>query len=168
MKQQKGTHQPSEEPFEALIAHHKGMLFRLCHRYCGREATAEDLMQEMTLALWRNIERLRAIPEDYKRKVWVWRVAHNAAVDYLRRSPGHQELEASMTTELRTDDNPLVEQLRELIEQLSEPDRTIVQMQLAGYSYEEIGKQVGISTKNVSVRLVRAKESLRNQIKRSI
>ena len=38
-------------------------------------------------------------------------------------------------------------------------------MQLEGYSYEEIGQQVGMSEKNVSVRLVRIKEKIRKEWK---
>ena len=37
-------------------------------------------------------------------------------------------------------------------------------MQLEGYSYEEIGEELGISVKNVSVRLVRIKEELRKKM----
>ena len=41
-------------------------------------------------------------------------------------------------------------------------DRAIVLLWLENMSYEEIGKVVGISTKNVSVRLFRIKEQLKN------
>lgn len=164
MNQQKGNSQSQDDPFEALLSRHKGMLFRLCRRLSGREATVEDLMQEMTLALWRQLDRLRTIPEGPKRKVWVWRVAHNAAVDYLRRSPGHQELDAEQAARIAEEDHSLVAHLRELIALLEEPDRTIVRMQLEGYRYDEIAERLGISKKNVSVRLVRAKETLRNQM----
>jgi RNA polymerase sigma-70 factor (ECF subfamily) len=47
---------------------------------------------------------------------------------------------------------------------LDEPDRTIVRMQLEGYSYEEIGKVVSMTEKNVSVRLIRIKEKLRKKM----
>jgi DNA-directed RNA polymerase specialized sigma24 family protein len=37
-------------------------------------------------------------------------------------------------------------------------------MQLEGYSYEEIGNALGMTEKNVSVRLVRAKERLKRRM----
>ena len=51
--------------------------------------------------------------------------------------------------------------LRERISKLGPFDRAIVLLWLENLSYEEIGQIVGISTKNVSVRLVRIKEQLK-------
>ena len=63
--------------------------------------------------------------------------------------------------EMASDDHSMVQELRERIAMLEEPDRSIVTMQLEGYSYEEIGAHLGMTEKNVSVRLVRIKEKLR-------
>ena len=52
----------------------------------------------------------------------------------------------------------------QFIQMLDEPDRTIVRMQLEGYSYEEIGKAVSMTEKNISVRLIRIKEKLRKKM----
>ena len=51
--------------------------------------------------------------------------------------------------------------LKERIGRLGPFDRAIVLLWLENLSYEEIGQIVGISTKNVSVRLVRIKEQLK-------
>ena len=51
--------------------------------------------------------------------------------------------------------------LRERIARLNPFDRAIVLLWLENISYEEIGQIVGISTSNVSVRLVRIKEQLK-------
>lgn len=51
--------------------------------------------------------------------------------------------------------------LRERISKLGLFDRAIILLWLEDLSYEEIGQIVGISTKNVSVRLVRIKEQLK-------
>ena len=53
------------------------------------------------------------------------------------------------------------ELLRGRISKLGPFDRAIVLLWLENLSYEEIGQIVGISTKNVSVRLVRIKEQLK-------
>ena len=52
--------------------------------------------------------------------------------------------------------------LRERISRLGPFDRAIVLLWLENLSYEEIGQIVGISTKNVSIRLVRIREQLKN------
>lgn len=52
--------------------------------------------------------------------------------------------------------------LKERISKLGPFDRAIVLLWLENLSYEEIGQIIGISSKNVSVRLVRIKEQLKN------
>jgi len=54
-----------------------------------------------------------------------------------------------------------MEILRHRINQLPAFDRAIVLLWLESMSYDEIGAIVGISAKNVSVRLVRIKEQLK-------
>jgi RNA polymerase sigma-70 factor (ECF subfamily) len=66
--------------------------------------------------------------------------------------------------DIADDDRSLLHELREQIALLDEPDRSIVRLQLEGYSYEEIGKTLGMTEKNVSVRLVRIKEKLRKSM----
>lgn len=163
MNQTDSSNKPdSGMSFEAVLSQYQGLLYRICNRYSGREATAEDLMQDISIALWRNRDKMWAIPAGVQRTAWIWRVARNAAVDTLRKSPELQSLDDSMTGDMVTEDHTLVDSLYEEISHLDEPDRTLVRMQLAGYSYEEIAKKIGITEKNVSVRLVRIKEKLRN------
>lgn len=59
------------------------------------------------------------------------------------------------------EDSRQVQQLNRRISQLGPFDRAIVLLWLENMSYEEIGEIVGISTKNVSVRLYRIKERLK-------
>ena len=59
------------------------------------------------------------------------------------------------------DDTKQVEMLRDRINKLGPFDRAIVLLWLENLSYDEIGAIVGISAKNVSVRLVRIKEQLK-------
>lgn len=59
------------------------------------------------------------------------------------------------------EDSRQVQQLNRRISQLGPFDRAIILLWLENMSYEEIGEIVGISTKNVSVRLFRIKEKLK-------
>ena len=61
----------------------------------------------------------------------------------------------------RDEDSRQIKMLYERIHRLKPFDRAIVMLWLEGISYEGIGAIVGISTKNVSVRLVRIKEELK-------
>ena len=59
------------------------------------------------------------------------------------------------------EDTKQVQMLRDRINRLGPFDRAIVLLWLENLSYDEIGAIVGISAKNVSVRLVRIKEQLK-------
>lgn len=60
-----------------------------------------------------------------------------------------------------TPDSRQMQQLHERIRSLAPFDRAIVLLWLEDLSYEEIGKIVGTTAKNISVRLVRIKERLK-------
>ena len=62
----------------------------------------------------------------------------------------------------RDEDTLQVDMLHSRISKLQPFDRAIVLLWLENLSYEEIGQIVGISTKNVSVRLFRIREQLKN------
>lgn len=69
--------------FEAIIAAHGPVLLRYVTRVVQDAAAAQDVVQETFIKLfraWRNGAR----PTDTLRP-WLYRVAHNAAVDYVRR-----------------------------------------------------------------------------------
>jgi RNA polymerase sigma-70 factor (ECF subfamily) len=146
------------DPFDELLHRYRGLLFTLCSRFRHRGLDIDDLIQEATIALWRNRERLLALG-NIQQAALTWKIARNAVIDALR----HYEETDSLPEgyDQQDEDNSLLHELHEQIARLEEPDRTIVTMQLEGYSYEEIGKTLEMTEKNVSVRLVRIKEKLR-------
>ena len=71
------------DAFETIYDRHCDAAFSLAYRMCGRRASAEDVLQEAFLALWRTGARY-----DHTRgsvRNWILRIAHNRAVDALRR-----------------------------------------------------------------------------------
>lgn len=149
-------------PFDELLHRYRGLLFTLCSRFKHRGLEVDDLMQEASIALWRDRERLLGLGTGVQQAALVWRIARNAAIDALRRTDETDSLPEGY--DQMDDDRTLLRELHEQIGTLSEPDRTIVRMQLEGYSYEEIGNHLGMTEKNVSVRLVRAREKLREKM----
>ena len=149
-------------PFDELLHRYRGLLFTLCSRFKHRGLEVDDLMQEASIALWRDRERLLGLGTGVQQAALVWRIARNAAIDALRRTDETDSLPEGY--DQMDDDRTLLRELHEQIGTLGEPDRTIVRMQLEGYSYEEIGNQLGMTEKNVSVRLVRAREKLREKM----
>ena len=147
-----------KDPFEVMLHRHRGLLFSLCRHYSRRGLEVEDLLQEATVALWRDHERLlslSAVPQT----ALIWKIGRNAVIDCLRRVKETEALPEGY--EVADEDRTLLRELHERIALLDEPDRSIVKLQLEGYNYKEIGDLMGMTEKNVSVRLVRIKEKLR-------
>ncbi len=69
--------------FAALLDRHYDGLFRLCFRLTGRHETAEDLTQDICLALPAKLKNFRG---EAKLTTWLYRVAVNAAHDRRRRA----------------------------------------------------------------------------------
>ena len=148
----------AKDPFDELLHRYRGLLFTLCSRYKHRGLEVNDLIQETTIALWRNSERLLTLGS-VQQAALVWKMSRNAVIDALRRIEDMDELPEAYDEQ--AEDRSLIQELHEEINRMEEPDRTILNMQLEGYSYEEIGQALEMTEKNVSVRLVRAKEKLR-------
>jgi RNA polymerase sigma-70 factor (ECF subfamily) len=81
-----------EDGFRGLVARHQRPVYNLVVRIVGDRALAEDLAQE---AFIRAFSHLKAFDPRYKFSNWILRIAHNAAIDALRRrGPGLISLDA--------------------------------------------------------------------------
>ena len=146
-----------------MLHRYNGLLFTLCRHFSRKGVEADDLLQDASVALWRDSERLLSLSAGPQQAALVWRISRNAMIDTLRRT---RELDSlSDEYDREADDRNLINELHERIELLEEPDRSIVKLQLEGYNYEEIAEMTGLTVKNVSVRLVRVKDKLRSYFK---
>jgi RNA polymerase sigma-70 factor (ECF subfamily) len=76
-------HSGDAAAFELVFDRHCDAAFSLAYRMCGRRATAEDIVQEAFLSLWRSGARY----DDTRGTVrsWVLGVVHHRAVDLFRK-----------------------------------------------------------------------------------
>ncbi len=149
------------DPFEEFLHRYRGLLFTLCSRFRHKGLETEDLIQEATIALWHNREKLLSLG-NVQQAVLTWKVARNAVIDAMRHYKETEELPEYYDE--AEEDRSMMKELHEQIGRLEEPDRSIVRLQLQGFSYEEIGERMKMTEKNVSVRLVRAKEKLKKMM----
>ena len=126
------------------------------------KAEVEDLYQEVLINLW------KAFPQFEGRstvRTWVWRIALNTCVSIDRKKSRRKDtLPLKIDIDLYNDtdsDTRQIKMLHDRINRLGVFDRAIILLWLENMSYEEIGAIVGISEKNVSVRLVRIREQLK-------
>ncbi|MBR2146453.1 MAG: sigma-70 family RNA polymerase sigma factor, partial [Muribaculaceae bacterium] len=112
--------------------------------------------------LWRGFE---GFENRSNVKTWIYRVALNTCISQERKKRRTSTEPLSMNINLfedRDEDTRQIDMLHKRISRLKPFDRAIVLLWLENMPYEEIGQVVGISTTNVSSRLYRIKEQLKN------
>ena len=121
-----------------------------------------DLYQEMVCNLWSNRRQYQG---DCSPKNWMYRVALNTAISLWRKEtkkPQTIPLPEEMEQQLRNEpDNPLIDELYQLIEQLPKADQALIYLYIDGNSEAEISEILGISTSAVGVRIHRIKQKLK-------
>lgn len=68
--------------FEELYGRHKGPVFRYVLRQCGNTANAEEIVQEVWIKVIKARESYRPLA---KFTTWLYRVARNCFIDFVRR-----------------------------------------------------------------------------------
>lgn len=151
----------SEQEFSKMVKTHKSTIYTVCYMFSNDEDEVADLFQETLIRIWRGLPSFNGESDI---KTWIYRIALNTCISIDKKKKRRTETELSMDINLFTDNDRETEQINILhkrISRLLPLDRAIVLLWLEDISYEEIGAIVGISSKNVSVRLVRIREQLK-------
>ena len=152
-----------ELDFSRIIRAHKGTIYTVCYMFSKDEEEVADLFQDILVNLWKGFAGFRG---ESSARTWIYRVSLNTCISADRKKKRRGEfLPLDMDINLFDDSAEDLKQIRVLqnrISRLGPFDRAIVLLWLENLSYDEIGAIVGITAKNVSVRLFRIKEQLRN------
>lgn len=163
--------------FEILYERHKGPLYRYLQRMCGRREVADDLFQEV----WSKVIASRGRYEARAQfNTFLFRIAHNCAVDHFRRSgrphegaaqdiadvaeqiggAEHEQPDAALAqAQVRQD-------FRRALEQLPAEQRDVfVLYEESGLTLEEIGRVTGVAMETAKSRLRYAVGKLRGALK---
>ena len=153
----------SEKEFAQLVREHKTTIYTVCYMFSKDKDEVEELFQEVLIALWRGFETFRG---ECNIRSWIYRVSLNTCISAERKKRRRADsVRLDMNINLFSDtdeDSRQSQMLRKRIGKLGVFDRAIILLWLENLSYEEIGAIVGITVKNVSVRLVRIREQLKN------
>lgn len=151
-----------ELEFNRIVKANKSAIFTVCYLFSKDQDEVNDLFQETLINLWRGFDGFQGKCDV---KTWIWRVSLNTCLTFERKKKRRVDtLPLTMDINLFTDtddDTRQVQMLYRRINKLGMLDRAIILLWLENMSYEEIGEIIGISTKNVSVKLVRIKEQLK-------
>ena len=151
-----------ERRFTEMVREYRKTIYTVCYFFSDDKEEVNDLFQEILINLWKGFKDFRG---DSSAKTWIWRVSLNTCITAERKKSRRAE-QVPLTMDINLfedsdDDTRQIRMLRERIGRLGHFDRAIVLLWLESLSYDEIGAIVGISAKNVSVRLVRIREQLK-------
>ena len=150
-----------ERQFGQTVAEHKSTIYTVCYMFSQDADEVNDLFQVL-VNLWKGFENFEHRSDI---RTWIYRVALNTCISLDRKKKRAAEIRLTMDINLfedRDEDTKQVDMLHKRISKLQPFDRAIVLLWLENLPYEEIGQIVGITAKNVSVRLFRIREQLKN------
>jgi RNA polymerase sigma-70 factor (ECF subfamily) len=153
----------TEREYNDCVTQYADNVFRFIVKNLRHEEDARDVVQTAFEKLWRNREEV----DGAKSKSYLFTVAYNTMIDHLRKVKRIQ-LKEDFKDDTRVSNkqvNNTKEILRNALERLSETQRSLVMLKdYEGYSYEEIGKIMGLSESQVKVYLHRARLQLKEYI----
>ena len=175
--------QGRESAFRELIGRYERPVFSLIYRLVRDRERAEDLSQDTFIKVLNHLDRY---DPSYKFSSWIFKIAHNTALDHLRRrepetlsidgSPHARtaaEVEATTLTPVSTEESPedyassreLGQEIEVAIGRLRAEYRTAIMLcHVEGRPYEEIAHIMDVPLGTVKTYIHRARNEWRKQL----
>jgi RNA polymerase sigma-70 factor (ECF subfamily) len=152
--------------FSFIFDTYSKQLFFYCRAILGVEVTAEDVVQETFVKLWEHETEFQSI---LSMKTFLYRTAHNMAMDILKHSRVEQRHGSRAVLELNDSvleqkliEEEVIAELYGVIERLPSACAKIFRMSLDGMKNGEIAELLSISIATVKTQKQRAKRVLRD------
>ena len=154
-----------------LVDSHRQFLSFL-ERRLGDRALAEDILQD---AFVKSIEKGESVRDDESAVAWFYRMLRNAIIDHHRRGRVRSDALERLAGEMRDAVEPppeirgaICQCVGEIAENLKpEYAAAIRRVEVDEVPVAEFAKETGISANNAAVRVFRAREALRREVKAS-
>jgi RNA polymerase sigma factor (sigma-70 family) len=156
----------TEKEYNLAVREYTKNLYRYLLKTLRDEDAAKDLVQDCFLKFWNNREKIDA----FKIKSWLFTVAHNSMINYIKAESRKTSIENKLPETL-----PFVFQmdvdLKEIIDlslnELNPLQKSIILLRdLEGYNYQEIGDMLALSESQVKVYLFRARQKMKISIQK--
>lgn len=160
--------------FEELVRRYQRPITSYVYRMLGNHESALDVTQEVFIKVYNSLHKYSS---EYKFSTWLYRIAHNAAIDHMRRNSitamSIESENADGTFQLQIESRrPSPEQDHERNEWRNEIDAVvkclppsyrdlILLRHSRDLSYDEIAQITGLPLGTVKNRLFRAREMMR-------
>ena len=151
----------NEQQFTDIVRCNRSTIYTVCYMFSKDNDEVADMFQEVLIRLWNGMESFDGRSNI---KTWIYRVALNTCITIDKRKKRNHKTQLSMDVDYFNSREVKSEQaqfLHQRISRLQPLDRAIVLLWLEDISYDEIAAIIGITAKNVSVRLVRIREQLK-------
>ena len=160
--------------FEVLYDRHSGAAFSLAYRMVGTRSTAEEVVQEAFLAFWRvnaRYDRARGSV-----RTWILGIAHNRAIDALRRGAVHdrrragdegleERFAAAEQTDVEVARRDEAREVRSALETLPSDQLRVIELAyFGGFSQSEIASMLDTPVGTVKGRMRLGLAKMRSQL----
>jgi RNA polymerase sigma-70 factor (ECF subfamily) len=154
-----------------LVENHRQFLGFL-ERRVGDRALAEDILQD---AFVKSIEKGDEVRDESSAVSWFYRMLRNSIIDHYRRTGTRNKALEGLARELEGAVEPppeLHEAICGCVGRLAttlkpEYEQAIRRIEVDGATVQDFATEAGISANNAAVRVFRAREALRKQVKAS-
>jgi RNA polymerase sigma-70 factor, ECF subfamily len=149
--------------FEVVFDRHAGAAFSLAYRMCGRQAIAEDIVQDTFLSLWRRGGRFDRARGNVRS--WVLGAVRNKAIDTFRHETAKtgrdvsddaaaKALAARDRTDREVERRDDSRQVRGALDQLPAEQRRVIELAyFGGFTHTEIARMLDIPAGTVKGRM---------------
>lgn len=163
--------QRSDTAFSYLYNNYSGALNSIINQIVPESETANDVLQEVFVSIWRKIETYD--PAKGRLFTWMLNIARNASIDKIRSRSYRNNLKNQILAENVNDSlnlqviKPVYDNigLRKIVSQLKEEQRILIELSyFQGYTHEEIAKVMNIPLGTVKTRIRSALIQLRTML----
>lgn len=181
---QRALKEGDQKAYAELLSRYRESVYFMMLRMCNNKDDAEDLTIE---AFGRAFKRLEQYTPNFAFSTWLFKIASNNAIDFLRNKKKNNSLSLDSKMEndegqefskniksptLDPEENIIKKQkidaLREVVEKLKPRYKELVKMRYyEELSYEEIAVKLDLPVGTVKAQLFRARDFLYNILKNS-
>lgn len=150
---------------EKLYKHFYSYAMSICLRYSSSEEEAGEILNDSFMKVFTKIDKY---DDKLSFKSWFRRIIINTSIDYYRKHIKHKNQADIEEAQYETDNYSAVEQMSaeeilKLLNHLSSQYKIVFNLyEIEGYSHEEIGKMLNISSSTSRTNLARAKKKLKD------
>jgi len=161
------------DSYSILINEYQNNIYSLCLSIVKNVDDALDLTQEAFLIAYENIKNFK---QEAKFSTWVYRIAYNLCVNFIKRKGEIFSLEDEDITNVEIEDktssiweeiekDERVKMISEGLKRIKDSDRLIIELKdIKGLTYEEISIILSIPMGTVKSKLYRARENLKKVV----